>query len=129
MSTPSSAGGRPDYVDVYRQVLDHALLDADDWLCGIVDDIEVEGDAGGPLRITALRVGPGAWASRLPALFARMVPQLFGTRCVRVPWSEVSVLGEQVKLCSRAATLGLATTDRRLGLWIAKLPGSDRSAP
>ena len=129
MSTPSSGGGRPDYVDVYRQVLDHALLDADDWLCGIVDDIEVEGDAGGPLRITALLVGPGAWASRLPALFARMVPHLFGTRCVRVPWSEVSVLGEQVKLRSRAATLGLATTDRRLGLWIAKLPGSDRSAP
>lgn len=128
MSTPSSGGGRPDHVDVYRQVLDHALLDADDWLCGIVDDIEVEGDVGGPLRITAMLVGPGAWAWRLPALFARMAPHLFGTRCVRVPWSEVSVLGEQIRLRSRAASLGLATTDRRLGLWIAKLPGSDRSA-
>jgi len=126
MSTASSGGGRPDYVDVYRQVLDHALLDADDWLCGIVDDVEVEGDVGGALRITALLVGPGAWASRLPALFARLVPHLFGTRCVRVPWSEVSVLGEQIKLRSRAASLGLATTDRKLGLWIAKLPGSDR---
>ena len=125
MSTPSSGGGRPDHVDVYRQVLDHALLDADDWLCGIVDDIEVEGDVGGPLRITAMLVGPGAWGWRLPALFARMVPHLFGTRCVRVPWSEV---GEQIRLRSRAASLGLATTDRRLGLWIAKLPGSDRSA-
>jgi hypothetical protein len=123
----SQSQGRPDYVDVYRQVLDHALLDADDWLCGIVDDIEVEGGVGEPLRITALLVGPGAWASRVPALVARMVPHLFGTRCVRVPWSEVSVLGEQIELRSRAAVLGLATTDRRLGLWIAKLPGSDRS--
>ena len=123
----SQAQGRPDYVDVYRQVLDHALVDADDWLCGIVDDVEVDGGIGEPLRITALLVGPGAWASRLPPLFARLVPYLFGTRCVRVPWSEVSVLGEQIQLCSRAATLGLATTDRRLGLYIARLPGSDRS--
>jgi hypothetical protein len=124
----TQAKGRPGYVDVYRQVLDHALLDADDWLCGIVDDIEVEGDAGQPLRITALLVGPGAWASRVPALFARLVPHMFGTRCVRVPWGEVSVLGEQIRLRSRAAALGLATVDRRLGLRIGKLPGSDRSA-
>jgi hypothetical protein len=125
----SRAGGRDDYVDLYRQVLDHALLDADDWLCGTVDDIEVAGGVGEPLRVTALLVGPGAWAPRLPALFARLVPLLFGTRCVRVPWEEVSELGEQIKLRSRAAALGLATTDRRVGLWIARLPGSDRSAP
>lgn len=83
---------------------------------------------GEPLRVTALLVGPGAWAPRLPALFARLVPRLFGNRCVRVPWSEISVLGEQIKLRSRAAALGLASMDRRLGLLIAKLPGSERSA-
>jgi hypothetical protein len=119
----------PEYVDLYRQVLDHALLDADDWMCGTVDDLEVEGGIGEPLRVTALLVGPGAWAPRLPALFARMVPLLFGTHCVRVPWSEVSELGEQIRLRSRAAALGLASTDRRLGLLVARLPGSDRSAP
>jgi hypothetical protein len=54
------------------------------------------------------------------------VPHLAGTHCVRVPWSEVSVLGEYIRLRSRAAALGLATTDRRLGLWIGRLPGSDR---
>lgn len=116
----------PEYVDLYRQVLDHALLDADDWMCGIVDDLEVEGDIGEPLRISALLVGPGAWTPRLPALFARLLPRLAGTRCVRVPWNEVSELGEHIKLRSRAAALGLATTDRRLGLLVAKLPGSDR---
>lgn len=116
----------PEYVDLFRQVLDHAVIDADDRLCGTVDDLEVEGGVGEPLHVTALLVGPGAWASRLPAVFARIVPHVFGTRCVRVPWSEVSELGEIIKLRSRAATLGLGSTDRRLGLFIAKLPGSDR---
>lgn len=124
----------PEYVDLYRQVLDHALLDADNWPCGIVDDLEVEGGlrrdgTNEPLRVTALLVGPGAWAPRLPALLARTLPHLFGRRCVRVPWSEVSELGEQIKLRSRAAALGLGTADRRLGLLVAKLPGSDRGAP
>jgi hypothetical protein len=122
------APGRADYVDVYRQVLDHALLDADDWLCGIVDDIEVEGDVGQPLRITALLVGAGAWAPRLPAWAAWLAPRLFGTRCTRVPWNEVSFVGEHIRLRSRAAALGLATTDRRLGLWIARLPGADKGS-
>ena len=119
----------PEYVDLYRQVLDHALLDADDWMCGTVDDLEVEGGIGEPLRVTALLVGPGAWVPRLPALFARLLPRVLGDHCVRVPWSEVSELGEDIKLRSRAAALGLASIDRRLGLLIAKLPGSERSAP
>jgi hypothetical protein len=110
-------------------VLDHALLDADDWMCGTVDDLEVEGGVGETLRVTALLVGPGAWVPRLPALFARLLPHVFGTHCVRVPWSEVCELGEHIRLRSRAAALGLATMDRRLGLVIAKLPGSERSSP
>jgi hypothetical protein len=118
--------GRPDYVDVYRELLDHALLDADDWECGTVDDIEVEGGIGQPLRITALLVGPGAWAPRLPAWAARLAPHLFGTACTRVPWTEVSEVGEYIRLRSRAAALGLGTTERKLGLRIAKLPGADK---
>jgi sporulation protein YlmC with PRC-barrel domain len=120
------AAGRADYVDIYREILDHALRDADDWECGTVDDIEVEGGIGGPLRITALLVGPGAWAPRLPAWAARLVPHLFGTSCVRVPWSEVSEVGEYIRLGSRAAALGLGTIERKLGLRIARLPGADK---
>ena len=119
---------RADFVDLYRQVLDHALLDADDWLCGTVDDLEVEGGVGEPLRVTAMLVGPGAWIPRLPAVFAHLLPHLFGRQVVRVPWGEVAELGEQIRLRSRAASLGLATTDRKLGLLVARLPGSDRSA-
>jgi hypothetical protein len=125
----SRASARPDYVGLFRQVLDHPLVDADERLCGMVDDIEVSGGYGEPLRVTALLVGPGAWAPRLPALFACAAAWLFSTRRTRVPWDEVAELGENIKLLSRAEALGLATVDRRLGLLIAKLPGSDRSAP
>lgn len=117
-----------EYTDLCRQVLDHAVLDADDWPCGVVDDLELEGGVGTPLRVTALLVGPGAWAPRLPALFARLLPRIVGTRCVRVPWSEVCVVGEHIRLRSRAAELGLGTLDRKLGLRIARLPGAERSA-
>jgi hypothetical protein len=115
-----------EFTDLYRQVLDHAVLDADDWLCGVVDDLEVEGDVGGSLRVTALLVGPGAWVPRLPALLKALLPKLVGTRCVRVPWSEVCVVGEHIRLQSRAAELGLGIADRKLGVRLGKIPGSER---
>ena len=117
---------KPEFTDLYRQVLDHVVLDADDWLCGVVDDLEVEGDVGDTLRVTALLVGPGAWAPRLPALLRALLPRLVGARCVRVPWSEVCAVGEHIRLQSRAAELGLGTVDRKLGLRLAKIPGSGR---
>lgn len=118
--------GREPYIDVFRQVLDHAVLDVDDWMCGSVDDIEIEGCVGGSLRITALLIGPGAFVPRLPAMFARWLPHLVGTRCVRVPWSEVSSIGEYIRLKRGRTWYGLATVDRRLGLKIGRIPGSER---
>ena len=117
---------REPYIDVFRQVLDHAVIDADDWMCGSVDDIEIEGGIGEPLRITALLIGPGAFMPRLPAMFARWLPHIVGTRCVRVPWSEVSSVGEHIRLKCRRAQYGLATIDRKLGLKLGKVPGSER---
>jgi len=116
---------KPEFTDLYRQVLDHVVLDADEWPCGVVDDLEVEGEVGASLRVTALLVGPGAWTQRLPALLKTLLPKLVGSRCVRVPWSEVCVVGEHIRLRSRAAELGLGTADRKLGLRIAKVPGSE----
>lgn len=116
---------KEEFTDLYRQVLDHALLDSDDWMCGVVDDLEVEGDAGGALRVTALLVGPGAWVPRMPALLQVLLPRFVGARCVRVPWSEVCVVGEYIRLRSRASELGLDIADRKLGLRLAKIPGSE----
>jgi hypothetical protein len=119
----------PSYLDVCRQVLDHQLLDCEDLPCGTVDDIELEGGAGGrPLRVVALLVGPGAWGPRLPALFAKISARLFGMHCTRVPWHEVAEVGEQIRLRSRAASLGLGITERKLGLRLAKLPGSEKKS-
>jgi hypothetical protein len=123
---PDATGGI-EYTDLARQVLDHVVVDADDWPCGVVDDLELEGGPGEGLRVVALLVGPGAWAPRLPALLARCLPRLVGTRRTRVPWQEVSVVGEYIRLRSRAPALGLGNTDRRIGVWIARLPGGERS--
>ena len=122
---PDATGGI-EYTDVVRQVLDHVVLDAEDWPCGVVDDLELAGGPGEGLRVVALLVGPGAWVPRLPALLARLLPGVVSTRHTRVPWQEVAVVGEYVRLRSRAATLGLGSTDRRLGVHVARWPGGER---
>lgn len=115
------------HLDLCRQVIDHQLLDAEDLPCGTVDDVEIApGRDGEPPRVVALLVGPGAWGPRLPALFAWLVARVVGTRCTRVPWHEVAEVREHIRLRSRAARLGLGVTERRLGLRLAKLPGSEK---
>ena len=122
-----SSGGK-DYLDLCRQVLDHVLVDPDDMPCGTVDDVELAGGEGVPLRVEALLVGPGAWGPRLPALFSRLARACCGTRITRVPWTEVAEVGEHIRLKSRGAVLGLGITDREVGLRIAKIPGSERKS-
>jgi len=123
---PDATGGI-EYTDLVRQVLDHVVVDADDWPCGVVDDLELAGGPGEGLRVVALLVGPGAWVPRLPALLARLLPRIAGTGCQRVPWSEVAVVGEYIRLRSRAPALGLGNADRRLAVRVARLPGGERS--
>ena len=102
-----------DYLDIVRQVLDHEVVDVNNVPCGMVDDLVVEGEPGGELRVTALLVGAGAWADRLPRLFGRAVKFIFGGQRKRVPWEEVWVITERVKLKSRASELGLGVADRK----------------
>ena len=114
-------------LDLYRQVLDHVLVDCDGLPCGTIDEIEASGELGEPLQIEALLVGPGAWARRLPALFQALARLAFGTRTTRVPWREVAEIGEQIKLRSSAQALGLGVVDRRIGRWLAHLPGAEKA--
>ncbi len=113
-----------DYLDIVRQVLDHEVVDSNNVPCGMVDDLLVEGGPGEGLRVTALLVGTGAWAERLPSLSGRAAKFLFGGRRVRVPWEEVWVITERVKLKSRASELGLGVADRKASRWIKWLPGA-----
>ena len=112
------------YVDLVRQVLDHQIIDADRVPCGVVDDLALDGGPGDTLVVTALLVGPGAWANRLPAFLVVVSKKIFGSKIVRVPWSEVAVISETVQLKSSASALGLGAADRKLGRWIARIPGA-----
>jgi hypothetical protein len=115
---------KQDYLDMVRSVLDHEVVDSNEVPCGMVDDIEVEGGAGGELSVTALLVGVGAWADRLPRPFGSLAKLVRGRRVVRVPWAEVSVITERVKLRSRSSELGLGVADRKASRWIGRLPGA-----
>lgn len=113
-----------DYLDMGRQVLDRQLVDANNVPCGRVDDIELEGGAGSELKIKALLVGNGAASNRLPELFKALSQKIFGQRVIRVPWSEVSIITDHIKLKSRADELGLGEAESPATKLISKLPGA-----
>lgn len=113
-----------DFLDFVRQVLDHEVVDSNNLPCGMVDDLEVEGEPGGELRVTALLVGPGAWTRRLPSVFEGLAAWVFGTRQTRVAWSEVESVTESVKLRSEAEALGLGRADRKASKLLEGVPGS-----
>jgi sporulation protein YlmC with PRC-barrel domain len=108
-------------LDLLRDVLDHEMVDVDGVSCGMVDDIELSNTPRGP-AVTALLVGPGAWSPRLPACLDWPVKKLFGRQVVRVPWQEVTEIGEVIKLRSTAGSLRLGRLDRKVGAWLSRLP-------
>ena len=110
------------HLDLADRVLDRQVIDANHILCGKVDDLELE--ANGSLKVTAILIGNDAASDRLPELFKFLSRKLFGTRLTRVPWNEVDVITHQVKLRSTASDLGL---DERKGVVfriISSLPSS-----
>jgi sporulation protein YlmC with PRC-barrel domain len=112
------------FLNIARQVLDRQLVDANNVPCGKVDDVEIEGSVGGELRIKALLVGNGAASDRLPALCKFISRKIFGERVVRIPWSEVSIIKDHIKLTSRADELGLGEAGSMSDRIISKLPGA-----
>jgi sporulation protein YlmC with PRC-barrel domain len=111
-------------LDLVREVLDHELTDADGVPCGMVDDVELDGDIGGTLQVVALLSGPGVAQSRLPAPIGRVLRAIFGARRTRIEWRHVKRIGERIELDVRASELRLDAVERRLGQWIAKVPGA-----
>jgi sporulation protein YlmC with PRC-barrel domain len=111
-----------DHLDLIRQVLDRQVIDSNHFPCGKVDDLEIKGTKD--LKVTALLIGNGAASQRLPALAKWISQALFGTGTVRVPWTEVSVITDSVKLRSTAGHLGLNERKGRVYRLISKLPGA-----
>ena len=91
-------------------------------LCGIADDVEFKGAPGGPLRISALLVGPGAYRGRLPGWMAAIARWIAGDAIVRVPWSAVDHVTSRIGLNCTAEAAGLGAVERRLRPRIAKAP-------
>jgi sporulation protein YlmC with PRC-barrel domain len=113
-----------DFFDLAGQVLDQPVIDSNDEPCGKIDDIEIEGDVGKPLRVKAILVGPGAWGARLPNLVRPTVEKLFGVKIIIVPWEQVQQITPKIKLRSTAEALGLAKADRKAARLMSRLIGS-----
>jgi sporulation protein YlmC with PRC-barrel domain len=102
------------YLDFGRRVLDRQVVDANHFPCGKVDDLEIEFKK--TPRVTAIYVGNGASSKRLPELARVLSQKIFGTGTVKIPWSEVMVITDRIKLKSTAKELKL---DERRG-WVFK---------
>jgi len=103
-----------EYLDFVRQILDRQVIDANHFPCGKVDELEIDLHKGG--RVTAIIIGNGAASERLPELAKLLSQKFFGTRRVKIPWDEVSVVTDRIKLKSTARELKL---DERKG-WVYK---------
>lgn len=113
-----------DYLDIVRQVLDRQVVDANNVPCGKVDDVEVRGGAGSKLTVQAILIGNGAASERLPELARFITQKISGKRVVKVPWAEVSIITDHIKLKSTARDLGLDEAQSAAFKIISSLPGS-----
>jgi hypothetical protein len=97
------------------EVLDRQLIDAEDELCGKVDDLELD-HRGGRARVTAIVFGPAAWPDRLPRLLTPLARRLFHGKVTRIEWDQVAELSSAVRIKLRASELEGRRTE---------LPGPD----
>jgi len=108
-----------DRADLAYRILDVQLVDVDGRRCGRVDDIELSGGVGAPLRLEALLSGRGVYPARLAPRLRRLGEPLFGRPVLgrtvqRVPWTAVEDVQASVLLREPASELGLARGDRLL---------------
>ena len=101
-------------------VRDLQIVDADGVKCGIVDDIEFEGEPGKSLRLAAVLVGPGAYDRRLSRWAYWIVGHLAGKRMVRVPWSAVASIASELKLSTPARDVGLGRAEERARAYVPR---------
>lgn len=107
-------------IKLVSQLLDLPLVDAEINYCGVVDDIELEGAPGKPLKLKALLVGPGAYSGRLPRWAMWIVAKIAGDRLTRVPMNKVRTIGTAVHLECRARDLGLHKSESSAARWLPR---------
>jgi hypothetical protein len=112
-----------EFFDLAGEVLDHSIVDVNDYPCGKVDDVEIEGTLIGGFRVRAILVGPAAWLHRLPRWAYRIIHRVLDTAVVTIPWEQVQEITPKVKLRLTAAAVGLGQTDERANQLMSRLLG------
>jgi sporulation protein YlmC with PRC-barrel domain len=107
-------------IKLVSELLDLPLFDTEGKYCGIVDDVELEGAPGKPLKLNALLVGPGAYAGRMPAWAMWLVERIAGDRITRVPMDKVRSIGTAVHLECPGRDLGLHKSETAAGKWVPR---------
>ena len=108
------------------QLLDRQLVDRRGRLVGKVDDLELDGDVGGRLYVTAILSGPGvlaqrlgrrygAWVQRVHRQVAEGTPRGEGDDPARIPFWRVVKIGSSVELAAEQEELATYSTER----WVA----------
>ena len=105
-------------IKLVSELLDLPISDSDGQWCGVVDDVELDGQPGKPLRLKALLVGPGAYSGRMPRWVMWLVDRLAGNRMVRVPLDKIRNIHTIVHLDCPASELGLGESERAARRWI-----------
>jgi sporulation protein YlmC with PRC-barrel domain len=94
-------------IKLVSELLDLPILDSTGRYSGIVDDVELVGAPGKPLRFKALLVGPGAYEARLPRWAFWLAIRIAGKRIVRVPIEHIVSINSAVHLDCTAEIAGL----------------------
>jgi sporulation protein YlmC with PRC-barrel domain len=115
---------RENEFDIGYRILDDDLIDSDGMRCGKIDDVEIDGEPGSEAKITAILVGSGAGANRLPKPLSRIARRILGNEVVRVDWEEIEDVDTVVRLKRSADELGLGKGDRRAAELVGRIPGS-----
>jgi hypothetical protein len=109
-------------LDLALGLLDHQLIDSDGRRCGNVDDLELDGVAGGDPRVVEILSGPGAWRGRGP--FGRLAAAIARRPAVHVSWDEVAKVDSGVWLRRPATELRLGRGDDRAARIVERIPGA-----
>jgi hypothetical protein len=117
-------------MDLVYRVLDDQLVDVEGRRCGRADDLEFDGEVGGPPpRLALILAGSGVWHRRLPRPLRAIGARVFGSGVVgedliRVPWEQVDRIETVIGLKAKARDLGLGQGDDSAANLVGKLPRS-----
>jgi sporulation protein YlmC with PRC-barrel domain len=104
------------------QILDREVIDSEFFPCGKIDDVELEGEPGKPMKISAIVLGCGAYSKRLPASLRLLAERTIGTQETSIPWQQIKGIGSHIQLRSSVFDLKLNIPDLEIAAKFRKLP-------